>query len=328
MNEKKLLNELKKKFGAVSITPCVGGLVNRVYHVKMPNNQSVIKIARAKSRWKSLKDPAIMKHFADNIKTPNFINSFDVYLDEKYSITQMSFLDGEIGCTAPEELPTEFFREAGRTLADFHSLKYDQFGFLVDMNTVVFDPRVNNSFGGPYDNSFDQFYVPCWGWCNHLIGKGSRFSENLSKVIEKMGKYAPAFDEVEPHLNHGDFVLKNTMHKDGTMSGLFDFDSVRAGDRSYDLHLFCYDCHELGVHPDNINAFLKSYDDAKGLPKHMPEKGEYYRCFKGIQRAITIWFELAKIPDRVHRLHKDELNHLLEDIAVSQTPYYGEHYGI
>lgn len=294
--EKKIFSEL----GVVSSEMLYGGLVNSVYYINLKDGISgVLKITdNQKEDWILKKERAILRRF-DDVVFPKLISHGSI---DKYGVNYnlVSFLKGDLLSSGKEIYSENIFFELGLLLAEIHSNSEKTFGFIYDFDKVDADPRVHNSYPGPYKNGFEQHYIPAKGWVEHLIEKKSRYSKELEIIISKMEKEKNLFAQKNCTYNHGDYQFKNILTHNNQLTGLLDFDSFRFGDPSSDLHMFLQNCVDQNVSGAVICKFLEGYSRKLPYPDHFFEKAPFYRYYKAIQEVIAIPFYLRNSsPDMV-----------------------------
>jgi aminoglycoside phosphotransferase (APT) family kinase protein len=212
------------------------------------------------------------------------------------------------------DLSNQIFFELGSALAEIHKDTNTKFGFLYNHQKIGSDPRVHNSYPGPYNNGFDQHYMPAKGWTEHLVNKKSRYSKQLKKIMSMMKKEQKLFIEEQRTYNHGDYQFKNFLVTKEKLVGIVDFDSYRVGDPSSDLHMFLQNCFDKNIEKTKIKMFIDGYSKSKELPINFFDKGLFYRCYRGVQEVISIPFHLRYAKEDEVEPFKEKIGNMLDSI--------------
>ncbi|MBU1320906.1 MAG: aminoglycoside phosphotransferase family protein [Nanoarchaeota archaeon] len=321
--EKRVFSEI----GVVSLRKLEGGLVNSVYHVELKNGVSgVLRITDNKTEeWISKKERAVLSHFDGFPFFPKIL--FHGELNElNLSFNIISFFEGDNMHTIKEIPKSKVFLCLGEILGRIHSYKATEFGFVYDFDNIGADPRVHNSYPGPYKNGFEQHFIPAKGWVEHLVSKRSRFSEQLRKIIVKMEEQEDLFDGGECTYNHGDFQFKNILTYSSRLVGIVDFDSFRYGDPASDMHLFLQNYVDKKISKDLISSFIEGYVNIRPLPHRLFEKSVFYRCYRGIEKVITLPIQLRYNLPEFAKPYKKKIEDFLQSIVDGSDPCMGLSY--
>ncbi|MEK6934352.1 MAG: aminoglycoside phosphotransferase family protein [Nanoarchaeota archaeon] len=313
--ERKVFSEI----GVISSRKLEGGLVNSVYHVELKNGISgVLRVADNETEgWIPKKERAVLSRFCEFPFFPKVL-SYGELRELNLSFNVLSFFEGDNMHTTKEIPNPQVFLSLGETLGKIHSYKATEFGFVYDFDNTGADPRIHNSYPGPYRNGFEQHFIPAKGWTEHLIERKSRYSRELDIIVSRMEKEKSLFTNGECTYNHGDFQFKNILVEGERLAGVLDFDSFRYGDPSTDLHMFLQNC--IGVSHDLAYKFLEGYVDRRNLPDNFFAKAPFYRYYQAIQAVIAIPLHLRNTPpDRVE-LYKDRVKKFLQTIIEGSDP--------
>lgn len=293
-----------------------GGLVNSVYYVELKNGSSgVLRVSDSETEgWVPRKERVILSHFYGVPFFPELISHGEIK-ELNIIFNLITYFEGKNMNTLEEIPSSKVFLDLGETLGKIHSYHTTKFGFVYDFDNIGADPRVHNSYPGPYGNGFEQHFIPAKGLVEHLVSKGSRFSEQLKRIIVKMESQEKVFDHGECTYNHGDYQFKNFLTYLDRLVGILDFDSFRFGDPASDMHLFLQNCIYENVSSNLVSSFFDGYTNIRPLPHGFYEKGLFYRCYRGVQKVITVPFELRKIPESRHEEYKNNLSLFLDKIV-------------
>jgi len=316
--EKKVLSEI----GVSTSRRLEGGVVNSVYYVELKNGSSgVLRISdNKKENWNSKKERAVLAHFFGHQFFPE-VMSHGEFKDLSLSYNLLTFFEGN-NMDSIHELPSlDVFKTLGKILGELHSDRTTEFGFVYDFENIGPDPRVHNSYPGPYQNGFEQHFIPAQGWVKHLISKGSRYSEKLKIIIAEMEQQAIFFSNNESTYNHGDYQFKNFLTFPDRLVGVVDFDSFRFGDPSSDIHMFLQNCIDRNLPFDSISSFFEGYIRIRSLPMGFDKKCLFYRCYRAIQEVIAIPFKLRNSPIQAVEPYKQKIRLFLQSLVDGSDPY-------
>jgi len=316
--EKKVFSEI----GVVYSRKLKGGLINSVYYVELKDGISgVLRVSDNKTEsWIPKKERAVLSHLSEFSFFPRIL--FHRELDNlNLSFNILTFFDGDNMDTILDLLKPQVFLDLGEILGKIHSYKTTKFGFVYNFDDIGADPRIHNSYPGPYKNGFEQHYIPAKGWVEHLISKGSRYSELLKKIIIMMEDQEHLFKGGECTYNHGDYQFKNILTYHDRVVGIVDFDSFRFGDPSSDIHLFLQNCVDRKVPKEMVISFIKGYSNIRPLPHRFREKSKFYRCYRGIEKVITLPIQLRYNSLGSARQYKEKIENFLQSIVDGSDLY-------
>ena len=87
-------------------------------------------------------------------------------------------------------------------------------------------------------------------------------------------------------LVHGDYNLPNLLTDGSQVVAVIDFEKALIGDPNYDIHYFGQVVFENNSSMTAAELFLKRYEQAYGLPAYFEERRNFYRYYRGFQRAF------------------------------------------
>ncbi len=316
-----LEEKVLSRVGVLSSRRLGGGLVNSVYYVQLRNGTSgVLRISdNQKESWIPRKERVILSYFQELHFFPKVI-SYGEINDLGVSFNLLSYFEADNMAVVLGKLSDKVFFDSGVVLGEIHSHTGTKFGFVYDFETIGADPRVNNSYPGPYKNGFEQHFIPAKGWVEHLVSKGSRFSEELERIITKMENQEGVFERGECTYNHGDYCFKNILTYPDRLIGIVDFDSFRFGDPASDIHHFLQNCTDDNVSRDSVIAFINGYTKVRPLPSGFYEKSRFYRCYQGVQKVISIPLRYRNRSSLVIERDKKKIGSFLQSLVDESDP--------
>ncbi|MEZ4669488.1 MAG: phosphotransferase [Anaerolineae bacterium] len=113
--------------------------------------------------------------------------------------------------------------EAGRILAQMHTISFPQFGRLYGTERV---------FANWPDSIMDKFYRDGWA----AVSEGNISAAICDRMQAVLTHHHPTFASVTTaSLVHWDYHFGNLLQEDGTITGVLDFEWALAGDPAYDF---------------------------------------------------------------------------------------------
>lgn len=223
----------------VGKTRIVAGEVNEVYDIELENGEHIIlRIARngypnfVQEKW------AIEKVQNLGVPVPKIllVKHFKVGEEEK-SACLMEKVDGEPlerGSIEFDKLDLKLKRrlinQAGEILSKIHSIETEGFGWIIGEGQAI------------HKTSDELIY--------ELLSQQEKFEkialeENLGKdIVQKaldiIRNFKPAYSQVKPHLNHGDYSHKHFMIKGNRIVAILDWGGIRSDTPVYDFAWWDY----------------------------------------------------------------------------------------
>lgn len=319
--EERLFEEFGKNLDLVEILPSNGGMSNPVWILHGKKRKYVLRLGKEKALWRIKKESVLLQSLRGSMPVPQVLEYKPSSQTFPCGYLLIEYCAGSIASSSPENLQNSFFEQAAHTLGFLHCKKYEDFGFLLDRETIDADPTIVHSNPGPFGNAFEQIFSQVEGWYRHLEQHGSRYSPLLRTFLRRMYKYEPRFQHQKACFIHDDFSLKNLLEENSKLTGVIDFELAKAGDPCSDLHYFLQIPFDKGCPKKRIQRFIECYSREYGLPVGFQEKQNFMRYYYGFRKVITLKPWLERIPEEEHEQIKEKLRKGLVAL-VDRTDLY------
>ena len=209
-------------------------------------------------------------------------------------IIQGQILEEEM---AVSQKPGQLFRQAGRFLAQLHSIEFEKKGILTpDISVRPFDLY----------NEKEYLHILKILHDNRLI---SDYEYKLLKKVD-IDYY---YDKKPYVLCHSDYSLKNLIARDCQLVGIIDFEWASSVPFMDDVASFDLFAHFSG-YQEYLEYFYQGYQEIRQIPNYYFENLEFYKFY----RLITMLSYQVNMEDRgpledFYNWMRDELDKYLEN---------------
>ena len=230
--------EVAKAIGSATLTrnKLILGEVNEVYDVVTKDGQEVVvRISRSKHPRFNAEKKAIDLALRAGVPAPEVLLVDKIGIeDESLTFSVERKMDGvalqSLGGGYDRSKLKVIIGEAGEVLAKLHNVIVPSFGGL--------DRNDDDAY-----KSWPEFVCRAEGKRSRIIEAGERIGVDMAQIDAAMKALRGGnelYDNIKPHLLHGDFSTKHFMVKDDHLVGIIDFENCKGGDPVFDFAWFDY----------------------------------------------------------------------------------------
>lgn len=236
VNNKIITGIESKEFKSIELK---NGYFNKIYLLKFPNTEVIIKIApnqrqgilRYERNVMEAEFQVLTKLQGEvEVKIPKIYHydksqnlvDFDYFLMEKMEGISMN----EIEESLSEEVIEEIECNMGKANFEFNQIKGEKFGYV-----------------GQAHLQTDTWSEAFWQMLSDIMedGKDAEVEIPYEEIKNEFLRFKPVFDEVEePYLVHWDLWRGNVLIKDEKMIGIIDFERAVWGDPLFEYYFLDY----------------------------------------------------------------------------------------
>lgn len=281
--EQNIIPNLPEEYNTATITRVETGVSTYVYKLERPEGISYLRINKHNDNVAA--EVQALKTAVDlNVHVPHIEYVFESPNEQESSYMIVSEIPGTsledaVEIITPEQ-HTQILHEAGKELAQLHTMAVEGFGPL---ETKELDPE--HLVGK--DTSYQEFMCPDFDKMLHDIQMLSILDVKTEVFIQNIwNKYQELLKDpsLEMVLSHGDFDISHIYTDNGQYTGMIDFGDVCAASPTYDLaHFRLFD-------QENFEDLLSGYLPQSDLPSDYQERIEFEAlliALKKLHKRVT-----------------------------------------
>lgn len=269
------------------------GIINETYRVDRPEGPQVLKVYHPKNRANAEKEAAMLAALQGSLPVPRLGAHGDVLVPGRTALLMEYFPYPNARQIRPR-LAKDFYISAAETLGIIHAEKVTR---SLQTSLTSWNKR---HIGVERVQPFDQFCQQAESWLHTLARDGAASVAELAVLFNRMQRHARFFCDSALAVVHGDYSMANLLTDGTRVSAVLDFERMTIGDPGWDLHYFSQIIVDAGLSSTFVTAFLAAYERVLGLPPYFEERRNFYRYYRGFQRAIRHRYIALqrKAPDR------------------------------
>lgn len=274
----------------------VAGEVNEVYDVQTEDRNLIVRISREEENRFIPEKWAIEKSGETGVPVPEVLLVDEVEdNNKKMWVAVETKLHGESLdriTDLPEASIKQITEQAGEILAKIHSVTPRGFG------------RIRKDGDGDYD-SWESYMLHSLrpqqvkGTLESAKKAGIPATQ-VDQALRIIGDNSRLFEDVAPHLLHGDFGPKHILVSGGLITGIIDFENCKSGDPMFDFSWWSY----FGNNRPSIEWLKSGYEKVAKLPPDFEKRVLVGRLRLGMD---MIWYYDSEGHDLGIKLAKENL---------------------
>jgi len=282
----------------------VEGEVNEVHGITTNSGQEIIvRISRSKHSRFEVEKWAIERARDAGVLAPEILlleqhdsedENLTFCVQKKIEGERLKALMSRVGVESEEVIQATI--NAGVNLAKIHSVKTDGYGGLREPGKGKFD-------------TWEKFMLEWVGKREYLIDSANELGleeEVIDKALGILEANSNIYQNVEPHLLHGDYGGDHIFVQDGKVTGIIDFENCMGGDVAWDFGWWSY----FWKSRPPIELLIEGYKKEGDLGSQFELRVNLCKLRLGLD---MIWYYTQEQNEAGQNLAKQRLIDILED---------------
>lgn len=318
----KILFNLENQPKIRDIKPISSGLLNPAFLIEIgEGNDLILRILNSKNgKWKGKKESIVYRMLSEKgIPVPTIlkVDTSESLIPYTYSISEK--LSGNAFSEAYKNISHEdklsIYKELGKYLGKIHSIKFEKFGDVEDLNGKITvgsalgflneSPDINS---GPYSTWKEMFREVIKSKLEQF--KKTEFEEVSGLIADYFKSNESLIDyKITPKLLHLDLHKGNMFVDKDRITGIIDVEESLIGHNEYDLMRLELAHFKEGTEKFRL-AFFEEYTKLVTLDEGYEERRPFYR----FSRQLVHFICLVKYKESYSVNYKEDIKGEVEKI--------------